>query len=201
MGPIDSANFHSQGLRPEICRSRKPNPVLALLRRLLVDGFECAATDLDADGDPTQDALDAEAWILADTDWTKHCHRIPPKALRAGHVLSFEYCCFHLNLQSDHVRQFGPPPPVQVTANLRLRVLKQGSYITPGLHVAGMPAVYAIRESRRAEIVAAKRPEKDEQARRDRLQAMRPEARAESLQSFAHSLGFEPSKWALSLSR
>jgi hypothetical protein len=64
-----------------------------------------------------------------------------------------------------------------------------------------MGAMYAIREARRTEILAAKRREQDEQARRDRLQAMRPEARAESLQSFAHSLGFEPSKWALSLSR
>ena len=94
-------------------------PTLLLARRMIEQAFN-DAVQCGSNGQPTERARDAWAWISAKTDWTIDRGPIPPKGIRDEFYLSFEWCCRWLSEDPDVIRAQGlPPPPAMVLVKHR----------------------------------------------------------------------------------
>jgi len=145
------AGFHSfkptakTPLRTELPREQ-PNPILLLLPRLIGSAFlDCLET---RSGRPTEQAMLAYEWLLADTDYSRPGRQIPESQdLRDGHLLSFQHCCAWLNLDPVSVLEHGLPkqtcrkdPRAWHNRPQRTRPVQTGASHTRK-HVAGLGEV------------------------------------------------------------
>ena len=124
---------------------------LWLCRKLIESAFVDAVRT--RAGVLTPEAIDAEEWIHAKTDWTlRRPVVIPDEETRAEFPGSFEWACRWLGEHPDHVRANGLPPLVtrltyteSHTKALTSRRRREGGRCGQK-HLAGWPAVVAIRE-------------------------------------------------------
>lgn len=115
--------------------SEGPNPILLFCRRLIEDAFHAACQCVH--GEPTEDALESFAWLLARSDWTLYGRMEraggPPSAqAREEYSGTFEWACRWLGEDPAKVRRSGITPLVSVAGARNLE----------HKHVAGIPAIY-----------------------------------------------------------